>query len=213
MGVGVYRSTLQSEGLGAGFGVRSALLLEPDADELDGIEEWDDIADSIRWHANQVGASQAKLHGEGGTTAFNRDMLTISAGSHFVVGAMPWQHDFVIEVGSPEWLHEWLLCPPHEQQVRDVFGAPMERVRRALAEYHRRLARYLALGVMERGYWTWPPVGGWMMTLEKPRGGAGQKWEKRRLKEWLVRRAETLMPEVAHRRHRCFGPRGMRGAA
>lgn len=180
MGVGIYWSTLERDALGAGFGVRSDLNREDEG-------EGDDVVAELRSAIAAIGGDP-RPH-RTARVPFNRSMIVVGEGADYTVGLMGWQHDYVIEVGGSEQVHDWLCDPSwHEKSIRDSSGLSPTRFARDAIEFHTRLSRYLSLTIMQAGLACYVLSGGWIPSpITKP-GDRMLEVERKRLQGWLKRR-------------------------
>lgn len=183
MGVGVYWSTLERDGLGAGFGIRTDLDREDEAD----FDESEDILTELRSAIAAIGGDP-RPH-RTARTPFNRDMLVVGEGADYMVGLMGWQIDYVVEVGGSDQAHEWLSDPAwHEQRIKESTGLSPEKFVREAVEFNTRLSRYLTLTIMRTGLRCYVPSGGYISDRIAPPGDQMLEAEWKRLQGWLKRR-------------------------
>ena len=202
MGTGFYYSNLRENGLGSGFGVE-ADLDGGDDEECDRDDEWLNIACCIESALSSIGSfGKAWSAKERRGVAFNNDMMLVGEGAYYQVGMQGWQHDYVVEVGGTKQIHEWLSDSEwHENAISGNLGMSEATFKKKMAEFHTRLARYLALCVMDdTGLRCHELNGGW------GRAGIATPQQRRldtevhRLRLWLLRRSQSLTPERASRK-------------
>lgn len=194
MGVGVFYSDLEDKGLGAGFGIHC------DLDRRDQFES-EEICESIAMAIDEIGGEGDTHSGRRRRTAFDKDMLPIGEGWHYAVGFMGWQHDYVVQVGGTDQVHEYLSdIEWHDRSIRDAYGMTPERFQKTMAEIFTRLNRYLMLTVMlDTGLQCHRLSGGYQSTLYVRPSDAMLKAEIKRLRTWLQRRHRCLVPAPARK--------------